>query len=399
MNIDFENIIGKVQSLPQFYNVSYYYLTLNEPTYKLLNTNSELPYFLHSISESTISLLKEQQITEEQLLLFLAEIDEGSFYYFSNMFLIHNYTGIDLIKSADILDKKTPYPSNNMVNSRLLVAALVLHAISNYKSHNFALSQISATEEFHYEINDYNLTKVKDVEFLSKGFIYDDKFYLYHLFIPKDKLNIIDNMPAIFNILSTEAPLNNSDFYLRLDERLAVPKESIISGSLNFEKFRGLNFLFDRTKLTANKNIIVHGNLETLDKLLMVIKKDYDSILQEEVWHIEVESLPNLQDKPRESVRVSFIHGMYYPLKKSFRHIDFTINEYPYKYFNEKFQDVSNSEITIDAYTKTKDSHYKIWCIENNEINEETWYKLVYLSLPSVFRQLFDEIISKEFFE
>ena len=204
-------------------------------------------------------------------------------------------------------------------------------------------------------------------------------------------------MPAIFKILSEEAPIETADFYLRLDERLAVPEDNIIEGNLNFDRFRGINFSFDKTNLQDKKTIIVHWNPETYDKLLIVIKKDFDNNLNEDVWHVEVEEIPYCISKKVNFVSVSFIHGMYYPNRNIFRHIDFTINKYPYDYYLQKYQDTTYSDINIDAYT-TKDSHYKLWCIENEDITEETWYKLVYLSLSEKYRYVFEEILNnKEF--
>ncbi|MGG3798675.1 hypothetical protein [Metabacillus fastidiosus] len=237
------------------------------------------------------------------------------------------------------------------------------------------------------------MTKVKDIEFCPEGFIYDKKYYLYNIFIDRKKLEYFDRMPAIFKLLSDNIPLNKADFYIQLDERLSVPlSEANISDRLLSEKFRGLQFNFNNTRLENIKNIIVHGNLETFDKLLMVIKKDYDQVLNEEFWHIELEELPYMENKSRDSVCVTFIHGKYYPNPKVFRHIDFIKNQYKYDDYCKKYQDMSNDDIKIDFYT-TKECHYKIWCVENTEISEDIWYKISMISLGTMYKKLFDEIL------
>ena len=61
---------------------------------------------------------------------------------------------------------------------------------------------------------------------------------------------------------------------------LALPKEQAISYStLNFEKYHGPQFHFNQTSLKSPKTITVHIDEGTLDKLLMVVKQDYDQWL------------------------------------------------------------------------------------------------------------------------
>lgn len=58
------------------------------------------------------------------------------------------------------------------------------------------------------------------------------------------------------------------------------------------------------------------------------------------------------------------------------------------------YTDTQNG-IPIDQYTETKDLHYKIWCIENGEFTEETWYKLMIVSLCEEYQVLLNEILSR----
>lgn len=252
---------------------------------------------------------------------------------------------------------------------------------------------ICPREKFVYEITDYKLTKVKGIEFCPEGFIFDNKYYLYNIYINRKKIEYFDRMPGVFKLLSDNIPLDKADFYLRLDERLSVPlSEANISDRLLSEKFRGPQFNFNNTKLEKIKNIVVHGDIETFDKLLMVIKKDFDQDLNEEFWHIELEELPCMEDKLRDIVCVTFIHAKYYPNQKVFKHMDFIKNQYQYTDYCQKFHDMTDSEIRIDFYT-TKECHYKIWCVENIDISEETWYKVASVSLGPIYKKLFDEIM------
>ncbi|WP_346898836.1 hypothetical protein [Clostridium sp. UBA7503] len=71
--------------------------------------------------------------------------------------------------------------------------------------------------------------------------------------------------------------ITTGNVLLRLDERLALPVNQAISYStFNFEKFYGPQFHFKDSVFEKQKTIIVHMDNETCDKLLMVIKQDYD---------------------------------------------------------------------------------------------------------------------------
>ena len=93
-----------------------------------------------------------------------------------------------------------------------------------------------------------------------------------------------------------------------------------------------------------------------------------------------------------KNVITTFLHGMYYPEKGIFSHIDYTKNQYSQSLYIQKYTD-SRTGIPIDQYTEHRDLHYKIWCIENGTFSRETWYKLMIVSLPEVYQGLLDEIL------
>lgn len=267
--------------------------------------------------------------------------------------------------------------------------------LDRFRYDDLNIKSVISYEKHMYDINDYKLTKIENLDFKQNGFIYDKKYYLYNIFIDKSPLNINSLIPAVFEIMSQNIDFNKSNFYLRLDERLAVPlKYAYVSTILKFQKWRGCTFDFSNTKLENLKNIIVHGDNDNYNKLLMVIKKRYDDILDEEFWHIEIEELPYIDRgfKSNKDIITTFIHGKYYPKRKAFRHIDFIKNQYPFKEYCSKQEDNSTNEIKIDFYT-TKECHYKVWCIENIDIQEHIWCELVNVSLSEEYRKLFGEIL------
>lgn len=109
------------------------------------------------------------------------------------------------------------------------------------------------------------------------SFIFDGKAYLYNILTNKSKIDFKDKMPGFARIFTEDVDVG--DVLLRVDERLALPKEDIISYStFNYKKFRGPQFNFSNTNLSSLKTIIVHIDVESYNKLLMVIKKDYDDV-------------------------------------------------------------------------------------------------------------------------
>ncbi|USK76211.1 hypothetical protein [Peribacillus frigoritolerans] len=388
-----EKVVNKIKNLGTFEDLSYYTLHLGVPLWRIFGGQWKgIPYYLLTICEEVEEILHQSDITTEDILLYLANSDQY-FFVCRNLLAANKGKSLNESEILDILSFQTRLPQEVMINRESLVCAIVSYTLDTNRFNNWDFRLIGPREKFQYEITDYKLTRLKEFELCPEGLIYDDKNYLYNRFINREKLGNFDTMPAVFKVLSDNIPLDKADFYLRLDERLSVP---LINAQISYkqfsEKFRGLEFNFSGTQLEKIKNIVVHGNLETFDKLLMVIKKDYDTELNEEFWHVELEELPYMENKFQDTVCVTFIHGKYYPNLKVFKHMDFIKNQYPYDQYCKKYQDMSNNDIKIDFYT-TKECHYKIWCVENIDISEETWYKVANLSLGPIYKKLFDEII------
>lgn len=260
-----------------------------------------------------------------------------------------------------------------------------------FRANILDLNQIICGEEFIYETNQYKLSVVRDVDFRQDYFIFDGKAYLYSMLTETSPVLFGDTMPGFARIIVDQ--VHAGDLLLRLDERLALPKEQAISySSLNFEKYRGPQFHFDDCNFQESKTLIVHIDSVTNDKLLMVVKKDYDAVKHQPFLHIELEALPYVTDKARcPHIISTFLHGMYYPDNDHFTHIDYTRNQYPYDDYVKKFDECAPG-VSIDFYAD-KDMHYKIWCIENGCYSKEVWYQLMMVSLPPRYRPLLDEIL------
>ena len=258
-----------------------------------------------------------------------------------------------------------------------------------FRETRICLERIAQEEVIIHETNQYGLSVVNGVDFRRDYFIFEDKAYLYNILTNITPLMLGGSMPGFARLISDE--VSDGDVLLRLDERLCLPREQAISYStLNFEKYHGPQFHFNQTSLKRPKTITVHIDESTFDKLLMVVKKDFDQTLDKPFWHVEIETLPNIpKGKRKDRWITTFLHGIYYPEDDLFTHIDCAKNQYDGESYERKY-DESDS---VDMYTKNNELHYKIWCIEKGCYSRELWYKLMAVSLTERYCKLLDEIL------
>lgn len=321
-------------------------------------------------------LFCEKGITLENILNYMEENDSDGW-----------------IRYYDITFIRRPGATENFqVEAEFLFLIISGFILDTFRKKYIDINDMLLGEQFAYKTNQYSLTSVPGVEFREDSFIFDGKAYLYNLLTNKSKISFSDGMPGFAKIITEN--VNSGDVLLRLDERLAVPADQIISYStLNFDKFRGPQFHFVDTDFTKAKTIIVHIDPKTCDKLLMVIKKDYDDARKKAFLHIEIETLPYCPNREANSPCITtFLHGMYYPEDDVFTHIDYAKNQYLYSVYEKKYAD-ANPKIPIDFYAEKK-LHYKIWCIENGTYSREIWYKLMVASLHKKYHILLDEILA-----
>lgn len=190
-------------------------------------------------------------------------------------------------------------------------------------------------------------------------------------------------------IMSNE--IKDLNLYIRCDEKLAVPfSQRFETASLDFQKYYGPNIDFANINSILQKTITVHFHQTLLHKIVVIIKPDVEN--EEEFYHIEIEELWNTNDINDSYILANFIHSKYFPNKNIFTHIDFSVNQYDLKTYKEKYNvSVNDSKIPVDKYG---DIHYKVWCVESNEISISTWSKIVCLTLDEPFRDIFLEIFN-----
>lgn len=360
-------------------------------------------YLVHTIRKNFLDYLTAYRLKDFEIPLFLKDLIEYVNLKFeesnidpSNMLDFMNCNdehGWIMYYDTAFLRPPNKNQSNGMVKCDRELFMLVLSGFifDYFRNGVVDISEIVARENLRYETNQYGLTIVSGVIFNRDYFVFDNKAYLYNLLTNTTVIDFADSMPGFARIITEQ--INTGDILLRIDERLALPITQAISYStLNFEKFYGPQFHFADSILKKQKTIIVHIDEESCDKLLMVIKQDYDVKSREEFLHIEIETLPfvNVDESPTHVI-TTFLHGMYYPVNDCFTHIDYTKNQYASDDYVKKYSESANG-VPIDFYTE-KELHYKIWCVENGSYSREVWYNFMISSLSEKYRKLLDEIL------
>ncbi len=348
--------------------------------------------FMIPFRDYIIRQIEKQNINIDELLKYMIENDQANCSLFLASTLFKPQNGLSSLEfMSKVAAHKIITPFTDMVDMDVLALIVVSFVFDNLYESKIDIKEIIGREEFLYPTNQYGLTKVNGAIFKKDGLIFDGKGYYYNFFTNKTMLSPYDKTVGFAKIINDET--QNCDILYRIDERLSVPESEYYDYTgVPFAKFRGPQFKFEKSNLAGKKTIIVHMDENTADKLLMVIKQDFDQNTKEEFWHIELETLPH-KDATNGYVITTFLHGMYYPQRDRFSHIDYTKNQYNGDVYLQKYRDSQNG-IPIDQYTETRDLHYKIWCIENGEFTKETWYKLMIVSLSDSYQKLLNEILA-----
>lgn len=338
----------------------------------------EIPSYLESLVETVIDRFNDSGIRANDMLQYMLDNDINNWiHYYAYTFIIpaSKKEMADYVKSLD----------------ELFALVLTAYILDTFRANRIDIRIIVDNEVLEHETNQYGLSIVNGAEFKRDYFIFEDKVYMYSILTNTNVIEFADSMPGFAKIITEK--IESGDILLRLDERLSLPLDQAITYStLNFEKFYGPQFHFKDSILKKAKTIIVHIDTESCDKLLMVVKQDYDSVNNKKFMYIEIETLPYRGNESTSNYCITtFLHGMYYPDEDYFTHIDYTKNQYPLADYLKKYSE-ETEEISVDFYTE-KDLHYKIWCVENGQYSRQVWYELMMVSLPKRYQALLDEIL------
>lgn len=364
----------------EYHNVEYLIFSIRKQFLNYMSGSRlkqfEIPAFLVPLVEKVIDVFNQSGISTVDMLQYMLNNDVNNWvHYYASVFIIPVAQGRENEFVPDLGD--------------LFAYVMTGYILDVFREIRIDIEKIVKGEILLHETNQYGLSIVERVDFHRDYFVFEDKAYLYSILTNTTPLQFGDSMPGFARLINDE--VDDGNVLLRLDERLALPKEQAISYStLNFEKYHGPQFHFNRTSLKSPKTITVHIDGETLDKLLMVVKQDYDQVSEKTLWHIEIETLPHLQKDKEKGHRITtFLHGMYYPEDDLFTHIDCTKNQYDGESYERKYTE----NAPVDLYTKNNELHHKIWCIEQGHYSRELWYKLMVVSLNERYCKLLDEIL------
>ena len=350
-----------------------------------------IPYFMKEIVEYALSIFYEcDDVNYEDLLQYCFS---GNNWYIGYRLLHMKSEYVKLNKELhgtllwDVLGKHKRLTDYFYIDTQYAMYGLVLCLVAEKAITIKNVSEILKHEQLRDPHNKYGLTKLDNIKFLRQGFRVDDIYYQYNIFIDPTIASPTDTMPYTFRIITDE--ILNKELFMRCDENLAVPYTEMLStASMDFQKFHGITADFAHIDTLLNKEVIVHIHPTLAHKILMIIKPDKENGTP--FYHIEVEELWSPNTLKDDVVLATFIHAKFFPHKKAFSHIDFSINQYNTDVYIAKYEEVVNETgIPIDKYG---DVHYKIWCVEADFIKPETWSKLVCATLDEPFREIFFEM-------
>lgn len=414
-NSSLEELIEELITCDELWCANYYISSMKKtPHGGVFNINTPNFYIKH-MKKNTFNIFKEDR---ELFLQFFSELFKDVIIKIENFDINLNdianlifkeqkswYIAFRLLKPKkeyeernksiplifEVINKNLKIEDYFILDKKIITYGFICWIIDNDFVSIIGLPQIKKYENLIYNPNKYGLSKLNDVEFFRQGYIYNGKYYLYNIFLDTSILEANDNVPGTIKIILRD--IENVDFRMRIDKNLSIDKNKFIStSSFSFQVFRGIEFnINDIEKIVFSKEIIVHFNPESFNKLIMIIKPDKEE--NEKFYHIEIEELWNCDNIKDEIILTNFIHSKYYPSRKAFNHIDFSVNQYDYETYKLKYMDSQNiTGVAVDKYSNT---HYKVWCVEAEKIAIETWSKLVSITLDDPFRELFSEIIKK----
>lgn len=379
--------------------------------YLFFTPNSEFPAPVLDAIDKFRTMIDTANLGTEEILKYCIGIDpndrenphNGSRMYIATCGKIITSTGRSemefMTAVSDAIEGKISFSSNFDIDGERLVFLFVFTLMENFTHRIHDINEIISHEKFSLQIDKYGLSDITNAEFERQGFVLNGKYYLYNIFLDTSIGSPITNAPNTIDIIKSIKP--PVQIFMRCDENLAVPYSRMVStATVDFQKWRGITLDFGNIteQMKSGKETIVHFDSQTLHKILVYVKLGADGT-GEEFYHVNVEQLwnPNVFVDTDDVIITNYVHGTYYPLRKAFEHVDFSVNQYSREIFEAKYRDAEKlTGVSIGAYG---DLHYKIWCIRGESLTHEAWAELVCASLDVPFRNIFIETIGGAYIE
>lgn len=383
-------------------------------TFNYLNPNLKMPLPIKLYKTRLSQLMREFQIEVEDLLVFCFRVDNsrsndpvfgdpvaGDKLYtamVSNVLLLKD----EIETSYENAVMNAAYGANPFTDvfdidlDRLAEVFICFILRINLYSMK-ELQDVLAVESLDPKHDKYGLTNITSASFERQGYCIGEKYYLYNLLFDTSIGGPTASVPKIIELMQS---IKDVDIYMRCDETLSVPLgEKVSSASWDMQKWRGITLNTENieAQISTKKEIIVHYNPSTMNKLLLIVKPEI--VHGNRCFQISVEQLwnPDSINHSEQNVQVNYLHGCFFPTIHSFDHIDFSVNQYRKADYVKKYQDaVATTSVSIEQYA---DLHYKVWCIKGPKLSMHDWAELVTYSLDEPFRELFVEAIGASLIE
>lgn len=349
-----------------------------------------IPYFMLELVDIAVNIYSDcDKIDYEELLQYCYNGDN----WYTGFRLLHikpEYVELNAKLHETllwtVLDNNKRITDYFDIDIKYSVYSLILNLIHDKTTVIKDLQEILSHEKLRVPYNKYGLSTFQDMEFLRQGFRIEDLYYQYNIFIDPTIGSPVDTMPYTFRVITDE--IKNPNIYLRCDDNLSVPFcEKLSTATVDAQKYYGITVDFANIDKLVNKEIIVHFHPKLLHKIVLIIKPDTENGMP--FYHIEVEQLWNTDKVTDEIILATFIHAKYFPHSHVFNHMDFSVNQYDKETYRSKYMGaINNTGVPVDKHCEV---HYKVWCVEAEEISIYTWSKLVCATLDEPFREIFLE--------
>ena len=356
-----------------------------------LNGEITNQFVFHELICIIDELMNELSISEDDLFLFIRTSITDDWWSPSFCFdSIHAPCSHNFFRTYDrILDECNPIDESMVYNKEKLQIVFIysLSCTIGFGS----INDILDCEKLPDASDKYGLIDVSHAQFDRDGYILDNQYYLYNIFLDKSINTPSARKPLIIELL---LDVKKASIYMRKDATLSLPSEKAIKVSTwDFQLFRGISLNSIDYERIRKKEIIVHYDPQTNNKLYMSIVPM--EATDPHVLSLVIEELWNPYSIPDENITTTFIHATYNTDTKFIEHMDLSINEYNKELYIKKHTDsVSSTTVAIDKYAE---AHYKVWCIKSETMSLTEWGRIAFASLSNPFRVLFKEITNSLF--
>lgn len=124
------------------------------------------------------------------------------------------------------------------------------------------------------------------------------------------------------------------------------------------------------------------------------VKKDFDQIISEPFWHIEIETLPYPKDDYEGTYTTTFLHGMYYP-EKIYLHILIILRINMAMIYITQNIKIARMVYQLIPIRKAEVNTTKFGVSKTAHFQSKMWYMLMLVSLDKSYQVLFEEIMNK----